>query len=312
MENRIMNTKQTKKALAKRAENYFQFPLRLLRMPGGWNNISDAIVGFGCAYAATNHPLITRDELPPWEAAIEIMENELPNGGWDEECAKIWQGEFILKIAALNNPEAHFVDARNHFHGAARLLRETLAFLGYPKALWSGSNETQVRLRVNILLRRADQPLSEREARILIAIYSSIGSSDKQRIPLETMSARMWGYDSMNMLEEDGSFDATKLLSDSQLRTTIKNLERLGFFARFTIDHRSTYYSIRMTQNELKRELDKAQAKRTKHVTPRPRKPQREKRNLIPISELFPYPGNALVPQEGSSSGESSIAIVSS
>ena len=101
-----------------------------------------------------------------------------------------------------------------------------------------------------------------REFAVLCAIHSVIGDKGKPvRITLETIQRRAFGYKSPAALKSDisgGFFINTpeaNMLTIKQIRTTLDELHRRSCFARLTYGNRQTYYSTRMSEDELKKRI---------------------------------------------------------
>lgn len=96
------------------------------------------------------------------------------------------------------------------------------------------------------------RPVSYREFSVLCAILSKIGDKELASCSWKEIQRRALGY--VNEAEMTKGLpkrtDGAKPLSRQQVRDTVATLDRLGFFARFTVGNGTasfqTYYSIRM------------------------------------------------------------------
>lgn len=94
--------------------------------------------------------------------------------------------------------------------------------------------------------------LSEREFRVLVAIYSAIGNKPFRRITREEIRRRSCGYASKARYEQDIAAKAPKFnLTDSQIKTTVAKLQQLNFFAKVTYARRVSYYTHRLQVDDL-------------------------------------------------------------
>ena len=97
-----------------------------------------------------------------------------------------------------------------------------------------------------------EKPMSYREFSVLCAILSKIGDKEFASCSWKEVQRRALGY--VNEAEMNKGLpkrtDGAKPLSRQQVRDTVETLERLGFFARYTVGNGKasfqTYYSVRM------------------------------------------------------------------
>jgi hypothetical protein len=117
--------------------------------------------------------------------------------------------------------------------------------------------EPLVRIRTDLCFRAHDgQGISIREFRVLAAIYSSIGANRYRAITELVIRMRAIGCKCAAVMKaEKGTLPP--LLSEKEARGTVTRLHETGFFARVTpIRHgRKTFYSIRLTDSELRAQL---------------------------------------------------------
>lgn len=107
--------------------------------------------------------------------------------------------------------------------------------------------------------------MSNRELTILCAVYSCIGAKEwPVRITKKTIGHRMLGYKSEAMMKAEIQRrpDREKPLTERQILTTLDKLHSRGFFARMRANARQTYYSHRLTQEEMKKALYEMKTRR--------------------------------------------------
>lgn len=116
-----------------------------------------------------------------------------------------------------------------------------------------------VRLKTRFVFEARDGTgISPRELSVLAAIYSVIGN--KQGPVLITQGRirfRALGYKSVAAMNQELPLrqDAARPLTDWQLRSVLEKLTSRKFFVRSTYGCRLTYYSHRMTQSGLRKEI---------------------------------------------------------
>ena len=145
--------------------------------------------------------------------------------------------------------------------------------LAYPIARWerlsafrnafqtNHGNDVQVRLKTGLVFEaRDDEGISYRELSILSAVYSCIGANDKPvRITKDTVQARMLGYKSAKVMKAEipNRKDNAKPLTHRQIGYTLDSLDQRKFYARARPNERQTYFSHRLTVDEMSDELFK-------------------------------------------------------
>ncbi|MBL9115458.1 MAG: hypothetical protein JNJ83_10670 [Verrucomicrobiaceae bacterium] len=111
---------------------------------------------------------------------------------------------------------------------------------------------------------RPDMPLSYREFSVLCAILSKLGNKDLESCTWQEIQCRALGYTTkaeMNRLMPHRR-DGAKALTRQQIRSTLNDLERCGFFARYAVGNGEkcflTYFSFKgLNRTELaKRALE--------------------------------------------------------
>jgi hypothetical protein len=136
--------------------------------------------------------------------------------------------------------------------------------------------EPFVRIRKDFCFKAHDgDGLTVREFRVLAAIYSSIGADPYRAVTERVVRVRAIGCKCVSVMNaENGSLPP--VLSEKEARGTIARLHELGFYARVTpIRHgRKTFYSISLTDSELRERLLKRAVYSQKFAAERRRKDQ--------------------------------------
>jgi hypothetical protein len=105
---------------------------------------------------------------------------------------------------------------------------------------------------------RDGKGISYRELAVLCSLYSSIGAKDYPvRVTRDQVRRRMLGYKSAEVAKRElpNRQDGAKLLTIRQISSSLEKLHERRFFARARANERQTYYSNRLTQEELERKL---------------------------------------------------------
>jgi hypothetical protein len=121
--------------------------------------------------------------------------------------------------------------------------------------------DVEVRIRKDLVFETRDNKgITYREFAILCAVYSFIGSAAYPvRIIKEAIQTRMLGYKKREIMETEVAArnDKVQPLTLRQIGYTLNALHKRKFFARARANERQTYYSHRLTQEELEEELFK-------------------------------------------------------
>ncbi len=146
--------------------------------------------------------------------------------------------------------------------------------LAYPLEQWKrlrGFNESfaqkhgrdvEVRVRKDLVFECRDNcGISYREFAVLSAVYSCIGAkSYPVRVTRQQIQCRMLGYKSPAVMQAEiaSRTDGATPLTLRQINYTLNALHERGFFARTRANERQTYYSHRMTLEEMEARLLKS------------------------------------------------------
>jgi hypothetical protein len=133
-------------------------------------------------------------------------------------------------------------------------------------------NDVQVRIRKGLVFEARDEEgISYRELAILCAVYSCIGAAvHPVRITKDTIKGRMLGYKSAKVMtaEIQTRTDHAQPLTARQIGYTLDLLHQRNFFARARPNERQTYFSHRLTAEQLHDELFKRKTARARfHAT---------------------------------------------
>jgi hypothetical protein len=119
--------------------------------------------------------------------------------------------------------------------------------------------DTLVRLRTDLVFEaRNGKGINPCELSLLAAIFSIIGRKQGPvRIIQERIICRALGYKSKVVMSAElpKRKDGSKPLTDWKTRSCVLRLQRRRFFARATYGRRLTFYSHRMTEKQLRREV---------------------------------------------------------
>ena len=142
--------------------------------------------------------------------------------------------------------------------------------LAYSMQRWTGlsefrnqfqtkhGNDVLVRIKKGLVFEARDnEGISYRELSLLSAVYSCIGAAKYARITKEAIQARMLGYKSTKVLKAEikSRKDTAQPLTPRQIGYTLDSLDERKFFARARPNERQTYFSHRLSKEQLQEEL---------------------------------------------------------
>lgn len=227
-------------------ENYFQFPLCTLAMKKPVAEIIEAIISYGT---------IT--------AGLAVLKG-LNDRQRREKCDRFG---LAYKFADSLELAAHLGGAacNERIDNVKSCVTRYHSINNDAAAWWQKYGRSPfVRLRADILYdMKTGSRMSWREFRVLAGIYSVIGAKNYPvLIRLSMIDARHCGFAGREMLGKGvRNGDCLDRLTPKQLRGTVEKLWQQRWFARVTPDPhgRKTYYSHRMTDDEMREKLfDKA------------------------------------------------------
>ncbi len=120
-------------------------------------------------------------------------------------------------------------------------------------------SDVKVRIRRDLPFEARDNTgISYREFAVLSAVYSCIGAkSYPVRITRKSIQCRMLGYKSPTIMQQELSnrLDKFEPLTLRQINYVLDKLDERRFFARVRANERQTYYSIRMSEEQLEERI---------------------------------------------------------
>lgn len=224
-------------------DKYFQFPLCALAFGEAETERLDHIISFGFV-----------------EAGIAMFRK------LDEEIREQKAEQFANKSGTPSDYKKS-----NQHHVAAMIGANEIGVLpnslSYTMQRWTAlskfrdlfqaehGNDVQVRIRKDLAFEVRDKTgMSYREFAILCAVYSCIGAATGPvRIIKDTVQARMMGYKSPKVMaaEIKRRKPVAKPLTHRQIGYTLDCLDERKFFARARPNERQTYFSHRLTAEEM-------------------------------------------------------------
>jgi hypothetical protein len=237
-------------------KTYFQFPLCALRLPGYDHERLDCIISYCCVEVGKHEwARLNEQQRQAWRS-------DPPVSNWREAKANpmhLSHVHALLGASRLNVTIGHAPSS------SARHMR-----LSHFLAAVEQEHGRDVKVRVATELvfeARDDQGLSYLELSVLSAIYSKIGASKEAvRITRKEICHRAQGYKSKLVFSREAP-SPHPYLTLRKVRSLIESLHRRGFFARVTFARRQTYYSHRLSPNELADSIfqQKTRATRARH-----------------------------------------------
>jgi hypothetical protein len=219
---------------------FFQFPLCALSFPGSERERLNNIISFSCLEVGKQQwqkfTQIEKD-LRRLHAPSDrhcICKIDLTNDAHQQAVAGAQHLKIIIEridgIVANHARLAHFIHEFERKHGA----------------------DAQVRLATNFVFEARDNKgMFYRELAVLAAIYSKIGAAKGPvRITREEIWRRALGFKSKRVFSEEMR-DCQARITQRKVRSIIERLHDRRFFARLTFARRQTYYSHRLTADQL-------------------------------------------------------------
>jgi hypothetical protein len=188
------------------------------------------------------------DATPCSVKALEIRQyagtpNDYMTGNWEHVAAMLGAREFGIKPGSVQISIGRF-DALDKF-------RTRFESANGPDAT--------VRIKKDLVFEARDgRGISYREFAVLCGLYSIIGAKDYPvRVTRDQVRRRMLGYKSAAVADRELAKreDGAKLLTIRQTSSTLEKLHERRFFARARANARQTYYSNRLSQEELEKKL---------------------------------------------------------
>lgn len=236
---------------ARRNATFFQFPLCALAFGRTAKERFDAFMHFAVFETGQKHWRKLNNEQRATLIESKIKSQSLPadfDQTQDSHCVAICGADVMkIKLGSVTHCLTQHAELKTfvsdfeqrHGRDAFVRLRSDLVF----EAL-AGNGVTPVELS------------------LLSAIYSIIGRKQGPvRISREQIICRALGYKSKAVMAKDlptrsdGLKPGIKPFTEWIIRSRIQNLKTRRFFVCSTYGHRQTYYSHRMTQNQLRRAI---------------------------------------------------------
>jgi hypothetical protein len=236
---------------------YFQFPLCALRLPDSQRERLDCIISYCCIEVGKHEwDKLNEHQKQGWRTEPPVLQ-------WRDAKVKPMQiahAQALLGASRLNVTIRHAPDTSSRHTRLSRFLAAVEQKHG---------RDVQVRLATDLVFEtRDDRGLSFPELAVLAAIYSKIGASKGAvRITREEIWRRAQGYKSKLAFSRETA-PQQPYLTPRKVRSLIEFLHERGFFARVTYARRQTYYSHRLTADELADSVfqHKTRAARARHT----------------------------------------------
>ena len=217
-------------------EKYIQAPLCLLAYPGSMYDIINGMLYIGIhrtrLFLSENPE--HQDELPDNEHLPKDHDNT--NREHQLLCAAACMSGLIL----------------SSMEGSEKKIREYQEFIDDFEVEFG--NDALVRHKKDLCIDVRDRgALNPREFAILSAIYSCLGQNDYRRITSDEIQRRAAGCRSKEIF--DTFEEGPKPYTMKQVRKTVEDLFLNGFFGRFTYRNRETYYSHKLSEDELREKV---------------------------------------------------------
>lgn len=224
---------------------FFRFPLRALAVFDSPLNRLDNLVGY-CV-----HDVGTKQQNVAVTATMKP----------DERLRHIWDtGRKWLNVDWTGST-AHSQCKREHDEVVAKCGTGSQATVSI-RADWLWNCLSELRRQ------EREKPLNYREFSVLCAILSKLGDKDLESCTWQEIQRRALGYTTEAQMKERLPYrtDGAKPLTRQQIRSTLNDLERCGFFARYAVGNGEkcflTYFSFKMPKQELKAKAVAAFTKR--------------------------------------------------
>ena len=218
-------------------EKYIQAPLCLLAYPGDCADIINAMFYIGLhrtRLSLSKNPELNC-ELPDYVSLPDDFDKT------DREHQLLWSAVHMLEMNF--SPSIAVVE---------KGIGEYQAFIDDFESEFG--TDTLVRHKVALCFEVRDRgALNPREFAILSAIYSCLGQSSYRRITCAEIQYRATGCRSKEIFD---TFEKRpEPYSIKQVRKTVEDLFLKGFFGRFTYRYRETYYSHKLSEDELREKV---------------------------------------------------------
>jgi hypothetical protein len=228
-------------------EKYFQFPMCVLAYGADFQARLNHIIGFCCVNVGKiiGGSLSSELRLCKAEEVSQMGDDVIE---YNEEnkfhiAALLGAAQINVKIKCINAIENDFKSIFRH----------------KSKFEECHGRDVEVRVAAHIMWDIINKSgISYREFSVLCAIYSCIGNKKTPvRITREHIQCRQLGYKSIAIMKKELPMrtDGAKPLTLRQINYTVDKLHERGFFSRARPNARQTYYSNKITKEDMKRYL---------------------------------------------------------
>lgn len=242
-------------------DTYFQFPICALSFCATERDRLEHIISFGFIEAGMTmfrklDPDIRKQKAAHF-ASVSGTPGDFRKTNSEHVAAMIGANEIGITVGSSLVYSMNRWTALSHFRNEFQMKH---------------GNDVQVRIRKGLVFEARDgEGISYRELSVLCAVYSCIGAATHPvRITKDTVQARMLGYKSPKVMaaEITNRKDTAKALTHRQIGYTLDSLDERKFFARARPNERQTYFSHRLSAEQLTDELFKRKtAKARFHAT---------------------------------------------
>ena len=221
-------------------QRYFQFPLCALSFAADIQERLNCIISFGCVE-------LGKKQWRTFNATEkQLRRSDLPSRHTCPCPIDLTKDEHLQVAAGAERLHIKIPNIERVLAGHAtlsRFIKEFEARCG---------RDAQVRIRTDWIFEARDgKGMSYGELAVLAAIYSKIGASQRPvQISRDEIWKRAHGFKSDRVFRQEMS-GRSPFITPRQVRSLTDRLYDRRFFARVTYARRHTYYSHRMTNEEL-------------------------------------------------------------
>jgi len=241
-------------------DNYFHFPLCLLAM--GRNEIEriNSLIPFAVVEAGNKmleKRINNRQDMSTLGADYEEKWAEDEYDPDDEDHIAVALGADVLGV---NLGSLRLASPRE----ALETWQVVCKFRNQFEAKHGGSPEVRIKAEY-VWEVRSKKGMSYRELAILCAMLSVTGDKEYPvRITREQIQRRMLGYKTAVVMQAElkNRTDGSKPLTVRQIGYTVDKLKERKFFARVRANKRQTYFSFRLTQEQMEDAIFKSKTRK--------------------------------------------------
>jgi len=231
---------------ALKSGTYFQVPLCAFAFGSTIQERLSAIISFGLVQAGEKWWRRATDDQHQERLRTWIKAKPTP-----DFKRYVNRHLYAARGCEITNVTMHSIDARLAEHDALKEFSEDFSA--------RHGTDPLVRLKSSFIFEVRDgNGVTARELSVLAAIYSVIGNKNGPvMITQNRIRCRALGYKSAAVMQVELTKrkDTAKPLTEWELRSTLEKLTVRRFFVRSTYGCRHTYYSHRMTQDQLRKAI---------------------------------------------------------